>query len=579
MCARVKKMLKYLKPYTKECIISPLFKLLEAVFDLLVPLVVKTIIDDGIATGDRTVIGTCFGILVAFAAVGLTCSLIAQYFAARAAVGVSTDLRRDLFAHISKFSYAQTDRVGTSTLITRLTGDVNQVQSAVNFTLRLLLRSPIIVFGAAAMAFSVDAKGAWVFAVVIPVLAVIVFSIMLKTTPIYKQVQKNLDGVTGVVRENLLGVRVLRAFRKEDDEVARFSCANEEHNRMQNFAGRISALMNPLTLVVVNAGVIVLLASGAKFVEIGTMSQGDVVALTNYMAQILVELVKFAMTVFTVNKALASADRVQAIFDTPVGMETLDDVNTYGGANDSVRFENVSLTYAGDSEETLSDISFTAPRGAMVGIIGSTGSGKTSLINLIPRFYEATEGRVLINGRDVRSLDVNTLRDSIAVVPQKAVLFSGTVRSNLSWGKNDATEEEMWQALECAQAKKFVMQKNGLDEPVSAGGKNFSGGQRQRLTIARALVRGAEILILDDSSSALDYATDAALRASLCTLPNSPTVFIISQRTSSIRHADLILVMEDGKLVDQGRHEELLARCEVYREIHESQFKKKGAAE
>ena len=573
---RVKKMLKYLKPYTKECIISPLFKLLEAVFDLLVPLVVKTIIDDGIATGDRTVIGTCFGILVAFAAVGLTCSLIAQYFAARAAVGVSTDLRRDLFSHIQKFSYAQTDSIGTSTLITRLTGDVNQVQSAVNFTLRLLLRSPIIVLGAAAMAFAVDAKGAWVFAVIIPVLAVIVFSIMLKTTPIYKQVQKNLDNVTGVVRENLLGVRVLRAFRKEQNEISRFSQANEAHNRVQNFAGRISALMNPLTLVVVNAGVIVLLASGAKFVEIGTMSQGDVVAMTNYMAQILVELVKFAMTIFTVNKALASADRVQAIFDTPVGMETLDDVNTYGNADDSVRFENVSLTYAGDSEETLSNINFVAPRGATVGIIGSTGSGKTSLVNLIPRFYEATEGRVLINGRDVRSLDVNALRDSIAVVPQKAVLFSGTVRSNLSWGKNDATDEEMWQALECAQAKEFVLQKNGLDEPVSAGGKNFSGGQRQRLTIARALIRGAEILILDDSSSALDYATDAALRASLRTLPNSPTVFIISQRTSSIRHADLILVMEDGKLVDQGRHEDLLARCEVYREIHESQFKKGG---
>ena len=575
----MKKLLKYLKPYTKECILSPLFKLLEAVFDLLVPLVVKTIIDDGIATGNKTVIGTCFGVLVAFAAVGLTSALLAQYYAARAAVGVSTDLRRDLFSHIQKFSYAQTDSVGTSTLITRLTGDVNQVQAAVNFTLRLLLRSPIIVLGAAAMAFAVDVKGAWVFAVIIPVLAVIVFSIMLKTTPIYKQVQKNLDGVTGVVRENLLGVRVLRAFRKEENEIARFSKANEEHNRVQNFAGRISALMNPLTLVVVNAGVIVLLASGAKFVEIGTMSQGDVVAMTNYMAQILIELVKFAMTVFTVNKALASADRVQAIFDTPVGMETLDDVNTYGEENDAVRFENVSLTYAGDSEETLSNINFVAPRGATVGIIGSTGSGKTSLVNLIPRFYEATDGRVLINGRDVRSLDVNALRDSIAVVPQKAVLFSGTVRSNLSWGKNDATEEEMWQALECAQAKEFVMQKNGLDEPVSAGGKNFSGGQRQRLTIARALIRGAQILILDDSSSALDYATDAALRASLRTLPNSPTVFIISQRTSSIRHADLILVMEDGKLVDQGRHEELLARCEVYREIHESQFKKGGAAE
>ena len=572
----MKKLLKYLKPYTKECIISPLFKLLEAVFDLLVPLVVKNIIDNGIATGNKTVIGSSFGILVAFAAVGLTCSLIAQYFAARAAVGVSTDLRRDLFAHIGKFSYAQTDKVGTSTLITRLTGDVNQVQSAVNFTLRLLLRSPIIVLGAAAMAFAVDAKGAWIFAVVIPILTVIVFSIMLKTTPLYKKVQKNLDGVTGIVRENLLGVRVLRAFRKENDEIARFSNANEEHNRVQNFAGRISALMNPFTLVVVNAGLIVLLASGAKFVEIGDMSQGDVVALTNYMAQILVELVKFAMTVFTVTKALASADRVQAIFDTPVGMETIDDVKTYDKNEDAVRFENVSLTYEGDSEETLSGISFAAPRGATVGIIGSTGSGKTSLINLIPRFYEATEGRVFVNGRDVKSLDVEALRQSIAVVPQKAVLFSGTVRSNLSWGKPDATDEEMWQALSLAQAKDFVMEKNGLDEPVSAGGKNFSGGQRQRLTIARALIRGAEILILDDSSSALDYATDAALRAALHTVPNSPTVFIISQRTSSIRHADLILVMEDGRLVDKGQHNELLSRCDVYREIHESQFKKGG---
>ena len=571
----MKKLLKYLKPYTKECIISPLFKFLEAVFDLLVPLVVKNIIDNGIATGNKTVIVSSFGVLVAFAAVGLASSLIAQYFAARAAVGVSTDLRRDLFEHIGKFSYAQTDKVGTSTLITRLTGDVNQVQSAVNFTLRFLLRSPIIVLGAAAMAFSVDAKGAWVFAVVIPVLAIIVFSIMLKTTPIYKQVQKNLDGVTTVVRENLLGVRVLRAFRKENDEIHRFSCANEEHNRMQNFAGRISALMNPLTLVVVNAGVIVLLSTGAKFVEVGDMSQGDVVALTNYMAQILVELVKFAMTVFTVTKALASADRVQAIFDTSVGMEVIENVNTYAN-NDAVRFENVSLTYAGDAEETLSDISFTVPRGATVGIIGSTGSGKTSLVNLIPRFYEATEGHVFVNGRDVKSLDVDTLRESIAIVPQKAVLFSGTVRSNLFWGKNDATDEEMWQALERAQAKEFIEQKNGLDQPVSAGGKNFSGGQRQRLTIARALVRGAEILILDDSSSALDYATDAALRVALRTIPNSPTVFIISQRTSSIRHADLILVMEDGQLVGKGKHDELLSCCEVYREIHESQFKKGG---
>ena len=576
MCARVKKLLKYLKPYTKECILSPLFKLLEAIFDLLVPLVVKTIIDDGIAEKDNRVIVSCFGILVAFAAVGLVSALVAQYFAARAAVGVSTDLRRDLFAHISKFSYTQTDSVGTSTLITRLTGDVNQVQAAVNFTLRLLLRSPIIVLGAAALAFAVDVRGAWVFAVVIPLLAVIVFSIMLKNTPLYKRVQQNLDRVTGVVRENLLGVRVLRAFRKENDEIARFTAVNDEHNRAQNFVGKISALMNPLTLVVVNAGVIVLLASGAKFVEIGTMSQGDVVALTNYMAQILVELIKFAMTVFTVNKALASADRVQAILDTPVGMEMLADEKIYGNTEDAVRFENVSLVYEGDAEESLSDITFAASRGSTVGIIGSTGSGKTSLVNLIPRFYEATQGRILINGRDVRSLDVNSLRHRIAVVPQKAILFTGTVRSNLAWGKPDATDTEMWQALERAQAKDFLLQKNGLDEPVSAGGKNFSGGQRQRLTIARALIKEAEILILDDSSSALDYATDAALRTALGTLSNSPTVFIISQRTSSIRHADLILVMEDGRLVDQGKHDELLSRCDVYREIHESQFKKGG---
>ena len=572
----MKKLLKYLKPYTKECILSPLFKLLEAIFDLLVPLVVKTIIDDGIAEKDNRVIVSCFGILVAFAAVGLVSALVAQYFAARAAVGVSTDLRRDLFAHISKFSYTQTDSVGTSTLITRLTGDVNQVQAAVNFTLRLLLRSPIIVLGAAALAFAVDVRGAWVFAVVIPLLAVIVFSIMLKNTPLYKRVQQNLDRVTGVVRENLLGVRVLRAFRKENDEIARFTAVNDEHNRAQNFVGKISALMNPLTLVVVNAGVIVLLASGAKFVEIGTMSQGDVVALTNYMAQILVELIKFAMTVFTVNKALASADRVQAILDTPVGMEMLADEKIYGNTEDAVRFENVSLVYEGDAEESLSDITFAASRGSTVGIIGSTGSGKTSLVNLIPRFYEATQGRILINGRDVRSLDVNSLRHRIAVVPQKAILFTGTVRSNLAWGKPDATDTEMWQALERAQAKDFLLQKNGLDEPVSAGGKNFSGGQRQRLTIARALIKEAEILILDDSSSALDYATDAALRTALGTLSNSPTVFIISQRTSSIRHADLILVMEDGRLVDQGKHDELLSRCDVYREIHESQFKKGG---
>lgn len=573
----MKRLLRYLKPYTKESIISPLFKLLEAVFDLLVPIVVKLIIDRGIGEGDMGFIGWMCALLCGFAIVGLTCSLIAQYFAAKAAVGFSTDLRRDLFAHVQRINYTETDRIGTSTLITRMTSDVNQIQSAINLTLRLLLRSPIIVFGAMIMAFTVDIRGAWVFAVVIPLLSLIVFSIMLKNIPLYKRVQTNLDRVTTVTRENLNGVRVIRAFRKENDEIARFKEANEEHNRVQNFVGRITALMNPLTLVVVNAGVIVLLLSGAELVRIGDMTQGDVVALTNYMAQILVELVKFANTIFTVNKALACGDRVQKVFEIPVGMEQIADQNQDGG--DAVRFDHVSLTYAGAATETLCDISFRVPRGATVGVIGSTGSGKTSLINLIPRFYDATEGKVLVNGRDVRTQDTEQLRASIALVPQKAVLFSGTVRSNLLWGNNDADDEALWEALSAAQAKSFIEQKeHGLDEPVSQGGKNFSGGQRQRLTIARALVRKSEILILDDSSSALDYATDAALRASLKALPHHPTVFVISQRTSSIRHADIILVMEDGALVGTGTHDELLASCDVYREIHESQYRKGGDA-
>ena len=575
----MKRLLKYLKPYVKESVISPLFKLLEAVFDLLVPLVVGLIIDEGIGKGDMGFVGWMCALLCGFAVVGLTCSLIAQYFAAKAAVGFSTDLRRDLFSHMQKINYTETDRVGTSTLITRMTSDVNQIQSAINLTLRLLLRSPIIVFGAMIMAFFVDVKGAWVFAVVIPLLALIVFSIMLKNIPLYKRVQKNLDRVTTVTRENLNGVRVIRAFRKESDEIERFNEANDEHNRVQNFVGRITALMNPLTLVVVNAGVIVLLLSGAELVRIGDMSQGDVVAMTNYMAQILVELVKFANTIFTVNKALACGDRVQKVFELPVGMERISSDHGAVDSDVAVCCQNVSLTYAGNATETLSDISFCVPRGATVGVIGSTGSGKTSLINLIPRFYDATAGTVLVNGRDVRTMDTEELRASIAVVPQKAVLFAGTVRSNLLWGKNDASDEELWDALSAAQAKDFIEQKaHGLDEPVAQGGKNFSGGQRQRLTIARALVRQSEILILDDSSSALDYATDAALRASIKALPHRPTVFVISQRTSSIRHADMILVMEDGALVGTGTHDELLASGEVYREIHESQYKKGGDA-
>ncbi len=584
----MKKLLKYLKPYTKESIISPLFKCLEAVFDLLVPIVVKIIIDEGIGAGNGEsilpgvngygLIGMLCGVLVLFALIGLSCSLVAQYFAAKAAVGFSTDLRRDLFAHLQRISYSETDRVGTSTLVTRMTSDINQIQSGINLTLRLLLRSPVIVLGAAIMAFTVNATSAWIFVVVIPLLAIIVFAIMLRNVPHYRSVQKNLDRVTSVTRENLNGVRVIRAYRLENEEIGRFHEANEAHNKMQNRAGRIAALMNPLTLVVVNAGVIALLLSGARLVEIGGMTQGDVVAMTNYMAQILVELVKFATTIFTVNKALASAERVQDALETPVDMEQKPKTNAPVDVTDAVRFENVSLTYEKNATATLENISFSVRRGETVGIIGSTGSGKTSVVNLIPRFYDASDGCVLVNGEDVRTLDTDALRAQIAVVPQKAVLFSGTVRSNLLWGRADATEEELWAALEAAQAKDFILEKpQGLDEPVAQGGKNFSGGQRQRLCIARALVRRADILILDDSSSALDYATDAALRASLRALSWAPTVFLISQRTSSIRHADKILVMEDGELVGIGTHEELLENNLVYREIHDSQYQTGGA--
>ncbi len=572
----MKRLLVYLKPYRKECVISPLFKLLEALFDLLVPLVVKEIIDVGIANADKPHILLMCGVLAGFAVVGLTCALIAQYFAARAAVGFSTDVRRDLFAHIQKLSYAETDRIGVSTLITRMTADINQLQSGVNMTLRLLLRSPIIVFGAMIMAFTVEWKSAMVFVVIIPLLAAVVFSIMLKTIPLFKRVQGDLDRVTSVTRENLTGSRVIRAFRKEDAEIEQFNTVNEAHNRSQNFVGKISALMNPITLVLVNLGVILLLLSGGQLVKIGDLTQGEVVALTNYMAQILVELVKFANTIFLVNKALASGNRVEAVFETPVGMEVLPS-DADQSNEDAVTFQNVSLTYQRNSEPSLSGLNFSVPKGATVGIIGSTGSGKSSVVHLISRFYDATEGCVLVNGQDVRCQDTEALRAKIATVPQKPILFRGTVRSNLLWGNPNATDEELWNALEAAQAKEFVEQKEGgLDAPVTQNGKNFSGGQRQRLTIARALVRQAEILILDDSSSALDYATDAALRTALRNLPYKPTTFLISQRTSSIRHADLILVMEDGELVGQGTHDLLLESCEVYREIYESQFQKGG---
>ncbi len=572
----MKKLLKYLRPYTKESIISPLFKLLEAIFDLLVPLVVKQIIDVGIPQGNTSYLLGRFGILVAFAIIGLTCALIAQYFAAKAAVGFSAGLRRDLFAHVQDFSYEQTDRVGTSTLITRMTADVNQLQSGVNMTLRLFLRSPIIVFGALIMAFTVDVKSAWIFVIVIPLLSAVVFGIMLGSIPLYRKAQKNLDRVTGHTRETLTGVRVIRAFRKEADEEARFSEANESHFRIQNLVGRINALMNPLTLVLVNMGTILLIRSGAIQVNVGNMTQGEVVAMTNYMAQILVELVKFANTIFLINKALACAKRVENVLDLPTGMETAEK-ESVADDDSAVTFQDVSLTYAGNADASLTDIDFSVPRGTTVGIIGSTGSGKTSIINLIPRFYDATAGEVRVFGKDVRAYSTEQLRNMIAIVPQKAVLFRGTIRSNLLWGNENATDEQLWEALDLAQAKDFVMKKEGgLDAPVTQNGRNFSGGQRQRLTIARALVCRAPILILDDSSSALDFATDAALRHAIQSLPYDPTVFIISQRTASIRHADSILVLEDGQAVGLGTHEELLASCEVYREIYDSQFREAG---
>lgn len=574
----MKKLLVYLRPYRKETVISPLFKLLEAIFDLLVPLVVKRIIDVGIANADKPYVLAMCGVLVAFALIGLGCSLVAQYYAARAAVGFSTDLRRDLFAHIQKFSYSDTDRIGTPTLITRMTADVNQVQSGVNLTLRLLLRSPIIVLGALIMATAVHPGSAWIFLLIIPLLAVVIFSIMLKSIPLYRGVQKNLDRVTAVTRENLTGARVIRAFRKESEEIGRFGEANDAHSRIQNRVGRISALMNPITLVLVNLGVILILQNGAHTVNEGGMTQGDVVALTNYMAQILVELIKLANTIFTVNKALACAHRIEAVMDTPVGMPVLPKTDGTPADASAVSFSNVSMLYPGNAEPSIASLTFAAERGETVGIIGSTGSGKSTLVHLIPRFYDPAEGEVRVLGRDVRTYTPDELREQIAIVPQKAVLFSGTIRSNLLWGNPNATDEELWDALERAQAKEFVLEKEGgLDAPVAQNGKNLSGGQRQRLTIARALVRNAPILILDDSSSALDYATDAALRRALRELPGAPTVFLISQRTSSIRHADKILVLEDGECVGIGTHDTLLSTCEVYREIHESQYRREVA--
>lgn len=574
----MKRLMMYLKDYKKESILAPLFKLLEAFFELLVPLVMANIIDYGISNRNMGYIGKMGLLLLLLGVVGLASSITAQFFAAKAAVGFSTKLRQALFDHIEDLSFTDIDKAGTSTMITRMTSDVNQVQSGINMTLRLFLRSPIIVFGAMIMAFTIDVKCALIFVVAIPLLSVVVFGIILSTIPMYKKVQSKLDQVLGITRENLTGVRVIRAFHQEAKEADRFRENNEALSAMQIFVGKISACMNPVTYIIVNGAIIALIYTGAVQVNIGNLSQGEVVAIINYMNQILVELVKLANLIVTMTKALACAERVASVFD--IGADA-----AYVEAQDQkladkvdksapfLDFKHVSLTYQGAGAPTLQDMNFTINRGDTVGIIGGTGSGKTSLVNLIPGFYPATEGEILLEGRDIRTMSDEELRGRIGVVPQKAVLFKGTIRSNLQWGKPDATEEEMWKALELAQASEVVDGKPGkLDATVAQNGKNFSGGQRQRLTIARALVRNPEILILDDSASALDYATDAKLRAAIRTLEDKTTTFIVSQRASTIRHADKIIVLDDGEIAGMGTHDELLKDCTVYQEIYYSQY-------
>ena len=568
----------YLKDYKKESILAPLFKLLEAFFELLVPLVMANIIDYGISNRNMGYIGKMGLLLLLLGVVGLASSITAQFFAAKAAVGFSTKLRQALFDHIEDLSFTDIDKAGTSTMITRMTSDVNQVQSGINMTLRLFLRSPIIVFGAMIMAFTIDVKCALIFVVAIPLLSIVVFGIILSTIPMYKKVQSRLDQVLGITRENLTGVRVIRAFHQEAKEEERFRENNEALSAMQIFVGKISACMNPVTYVIVNGAIIALIYTGAVQVNIGNLSQGEVVAIINYMNQILVELVKLANLIVTMTKALACAERVASVFDIGadavyVGVQDQKLADKVDKSAPFLDFKHVSLTYQGAGAPTLQDMNFTVNRGDTVGIIGGTGSGKTSLVNLIPGFYPATEGEILLEGRDIRTMSDEELRGRIGVVPQKAVLFKGTIRSNLQWGKPDATEVEMWKALELAQASEVVDGKPGkLDATVAQNGKNFSGGQRQRLTIARALVRNPEILILDDSASALDYATDAKLRAAIRTLEDKTTTFIVSQRASTIRHADKIIVLDDGEIAGMGTHDELLKDCTVYQEIYYSQY-------
>lgn len=572
----MKHLYPYLRRFRKESILAPLFKMLEATFDLLVPMVVADIIKVGIAGGDTTYIWTRCGLLVLMALIGLLCSFTAQYFAARAAIGTSTGLRHELMAHIQSLSFSELDTLGVSTLITRMTSDVNQVQNGLNMFLRLFLRSPFIVAGAMIAAFTIDTQIALIFLAAIPVLAVIVFGIMRITSPMYKTVQSRLDAVTGATRENLSGVRVVRAFGREDAEEENFVQQNGSLNAMQLKVGRIAALMNPLTYVVVNLGIIGILYFGANKIGSGALLSGDVVALVNYMSQILVELVKLANLVVLLTRAIASMGRVSQVLDTPSTMAFPEKPVSADAASDvAVAFEHVSLRYQGAGAESLSDVTFTAKKGQTIGVIGGTGSGKTTLVSLIPRFYDATKGQVTLLGQPITAYSKEELNRHVAVVMQKAQLFKGTIRSNLLWGNENATDEELWHALSIAQSEDFVRQKPGkLDDPVEQGGRNLSGGQRQRLTIARALVGHPDILILDDSASALDYATDAALRKALRTLPAETTLFIVSQRTSSLRHADQIIVLDDGHVVGIGTHDTLMQTCEVYREIHESQFRK-----
>ena len=575
----MKKLLCYLKEYKKESVLGPLFKLLEATLELFVPLVVAAIIDTGIGNQDRGYVVKMCLVLVLLGLIGLAFSVTAQYFAAKAAVGFVTTIRHVLFGHIQKLSYAELDTQGTSTLITRMTSDMNQVQNGVNLTLRLLLRSPFVVIGAMVMAFTIDVKAALVFVVGIPALAVVVFGVMLACIPLYRKVQNRLDKVLGLTRENLTGVRVLRAFCKEEEQEAEFQKQNQTLTDTQKFVGRISALLNPLTYVIINVAIIALIWIGAIRVDMGIITQGAVVALYNYMSQILTELIKLANLIINITKSVACGNRIQSVLEVEPsvkdGATTVSGDGEAGKSAYSVVFEHAGIRYPDAAQEAVSDITLNVRPGETIGIIGGTGSGKSSLVNLIPRFYDCSSGAVYVDGRNVCTYALTELRDKIGVVPQKSVLFAGTIRSNMQWGKPDATDEEIFAALEIAQAKDVVLKKEkGLDTEVEQGGKNFSGGQRQRLTIARALVKQPEILILDDSSSALDFATDAALRMAIGSMKHKPTLFIVSQRTSAIQYADKIVVLDDGSVVGIGTHEELMNTCEVYREIYDSQYKR-----